>query len=767
MRNNLLSSLVLYFYYYNRCIYWPIEGFEGEAGQLSLISLTARVIAISYSISRSLHSPPSSSSSSLPPLPIPDSSFISPLGMFLFNFPPAILESDRVALSALIIELGDAIDALELSLTTGWAKFYQETFSLAACVELVYVLLTYRSQLSMTRNLSPNSSGTSGLKIETETVNRCTRIKNLFVILSDVTSGLDGSSDQYRGNRERSDGGGVRFSLILPGGLALGQQLQSIPSSAPAPTSTILIEIFEIFEVMCTYSDETTSELFRGLVHDILVTVKGKGSLVTDRTNILLQRLAQNVEIKVVFDSLRGTFFDSIYAGERRRQPISSKICNRNQSEFSIFTPKTILGIFPNSNQSGDVDELVSDENSSRRVSTSGENNVRCVGSVEVFTLIKNVFLNNFSDKMNGSNINQRRLLSQIESPLLSTEHIDGIGSHCDIIWTQVSGSGDLLNVLISTPIQESEYQPSVLTIRVNITNTSGFKISAFSVGIVLLLPEKYSTTDGGVAAYVLPTVQSGGVSTLIDANNLTEYMLPGAMLEKIFYIEVKRLSAIDVVVRLSYPDLGIEENDSGDTFFSFKKNSTQGPDGVVNSDMRGGAGRAEIVTSQTDCAPFHVNVTSFMKPFGNNSLSALQIVDNEFKNDHVVQAAIRGISSKTDAEMQCKSASFGIFISLWDRLCFSGYIACPNYFTSAGNGNVMMMKDILIQSSLSGFRVQVPSCVYPSEVAWAMQTLWGSFIAVRMEVHGDNSRIIVRCSDSDSLSAVLMDSSAFLHALF
>ena len=660
--------------------------------------------------------------------------------------------------------MGDAIDVLELALTTGWAKFYVETFSLAACIELVYVLLMYRTQRSMTRSLRTDSPGSSGSKIDTEAVDRCMRIKILFVILCDVTSGLDGSSDQYRGNREKMDGGGSRLSFILPGGLVLGQQLQS--TSTIAPTSTTVIEMMEIFEIICIHSDEVTSEVCRGLVHDILVTIKGQGSLVTDRVNLLLQRLAQRAENKLIYDSSRGTFFTSLYANERRRQPILSKFCSRNQTEISIFTPKTMLGDSPTAFQSGDVDELVNDENANRRVSTNGENNVLCVGSIEVFTLIQNVFINNFHVRQKDSSMLQTRILSQLESPLLNEEHITGIGAHSDTIWTQVSGSGDLLNVLVSSPIQENEFQPSVLTISVNITNTSGFKISAFFVSIVLLLPEKYSSA-GGAAACVLPTVPTGGVSTLIDSNNIIEYMLPGAMVEKTFYIEVKRLSALDVVVRLSYPDLGIEESDSGDTFFSFNKNSGQGQDGVINSDMRGGAGRAEVVTSETDCAPFHVDVTSFMKPFGNNSLSALQMIDNEFSNSHISQAAIRGIYKKTDVEMGGNSASFGVFISLWDRLTFTGFIACQDYVTSVEYCNIMLINETSIRSSLSACRVQVPSCIYHSEVAWAMQTLWGSFIAVRMEWNGANSRIIVRCSDSDSLSAILVDSPSFLHALF
>ena len=44
-----------------------------------------------------------------------------------------------------------------------------------------------------------------------------------------------------------------------------------------------------------------------------------------------------------------------------------------------------------------------------------------------------------------------------------------------------------IIIILISSQ-QENELQPSVLTVRVNVTNTSGFKIPAFSIDIIAIV---------------------------------------------------------------------------------------------------------------------------------------------------------------------------------------------------------------------------------------------------------------------------------------
>ena len=345
---------------------------------------------------------------------------------------------------------------------------------------------------------------------------------------------------------------------------------------------------------------------------------------------------------------------------------------------------------------------------------------------------------------------------------LLSEVHSDVEGTFCSTVWTQVSGSGDLLTVLVSPPSSEDEQNPTVLTVRVRVTNTSGFKIPAFTIGIVLLTADRHTSSVSSAAASVLRAVQSGGSDTIIDATGLIEYMRSGAMVEKSFFIDVRYFSSVDVVVRLSYPDLAVEEADSGDAFFSSNKISPSATGSDFES-PRGVVSRAEVITAVTDCAPLHISVSALLVPYGQGALPSLHIPKGDLYNRHTVAATMRGVVSGSERKT---GVSREIFTSLWDRLSHSASFPCPSTFPSSSSSSLSYLKGSRVHPSPWIAHTEYDrhsDTDTDTDAAWALQTLWGSSIAVRVDVVGVTRRVSIRCSDSDTLSALLEDSTGWL----
>ena len=286
-------------------------------------------------------------------------------------------------------------------------------------------------------------------------------------------------------------------------------------------------------------------------------------------------------------------------------------------------------------------------------------------------------------------------------------------GGRGERVWTQVSGSGDVLTVLVShtqadtsrggwdveaTDREHIRHNVAHIEVRVSVTNTSGFKVPAFSVGLVLVPSEERSR--GLPAVTIAPTLPSGKGTTLMGADGLVEYMLPGSALEKRFTLEVRRVCSFDAVVRLSYPDLAVEESDSGDAFFVCPITSPS-----VGSPSRSGGSRAGAVAAETDCAPVHIDFWTFCQP--------LRVGQGQGQGQ-------RGLSAEE-------------FAVLWDRLPYS--ISIPGKGMS--NQHHLPLPS---SSSADPYRVVSPPSSSSSSPyrlrAWVMKTLWGSTVALRVEEH-------------------------------
>ena len=257
--------------------------------------------------------------------------------------------------------------------------------------------------------------------------------------------------------------------------------------------------------------------------------------------------------------------------------------------------------------------------------------------------------------------------------------------------------------------------------------------------------------------------------------------------MEKTFYILVKHVCSVDAVVRLSYPDLTEEEVDSGDAFFTCPHTVKLG---------RGSGGRSGVVTAETDCAPYHIGVWSFLHAYG-DSITAFRRCDGadsassssslQAHSSPTINEIIRGAAC-AELRIRLKSydggLSFEMFSSLWNSLPVSAVI--HECYHLMGQG---AEQGIQCNIRTEPYRVNLPaSCTSPSSssssLAWVMSTLWGCSVAVRADSvltdegeglkgvenpanqnRGLKMRMTVRCADKDTFKAIQADISSFLDA--
>ena len=413
---------------------------------------------------------------------------------------------------------------------------------------------------------------------------------------------------------------------------------------------------------------------------------------------------------------------------------------------------------------------------------------VSYVNTATTFNQIFSVFDIHFrqekeTEKERG--INRGMLRSTIYDPLRSKQQHICSASGRDVsvseedVWVQVSGSGDLLTVLATTSSTEKRAasQNSILIpVRVIVTNSSGFKIPAFSIDVILLTADR-CIASSPLSAYLATVLPSGNSSTLIGSDSLVEYLLPGSTVEKTFHILVRHVCSVDAVVRLSYPDLTEEEVDSGDAFFTCPHTVKLG---------RGSGGRSGVITADTDCAPYHIGVWSFLHQY-RDAITAFRGCNGGNSSSPTANEIMQGEAS-AEQRMRLKSCDAGLpyetFLSLWNSLPLSAVIHESYRLAGQGAGHGVQGNE-----RAGVYRVQLPaSYTSPSSplssMAWVMNTLWGCSVAVRAdsvltdEVEGVQGaenpitqsqglkmRMTLRCSDKDTFKAILADISHFLDA--
>ena len=241
----------------------------------------------------------------------------------------------REALKALCGEYISVMSGLSLTLTTGWVRHSADIFSVGSCVELVHVLLLYRTDITLVK--TSNGQGV-GVGESEKTLNA------LFGILRDVLCGTDNRSNG-RIHRDKGEGD---ISPVLPGGRSLGQHHISAPISLS--TTANVLEVLNIIETILSSSEGRIVESCVELLSQLQQSSPsgnghGQGGVVQDRLDLLISQLPGpptttngRVPQKLPQRST-GTTLPLAHLS-RMRKPLLTAISNPLQSEFSLYSPQ-------------------------------------------------------------------------------------------------------------------------------------------------------------------------------------------------------------------------------------------------------------------------------------------------------------------------------------------------------------------------------------------------------------------------------------------
>lgn len=171
-------------------------------------------------------------------------------------------------------------------------------------------------------------------------------------------------------------------------------------------------------------------------------------------------------------------------------------------------------------------------------------------------------------------------------------------------------------------------------------------------------------------------------------------------------------------------------------TYCSGASESKEGA-GVLTAEG-GGVG---VLTVEVDCAPLHIGISHLMGPY----FTTLQQ-----RMGDAAYWSMRGYGYRGGGGP--RGVSKDQFTALWRILHYSTYLNSASFDDDRDR-----------KGAMTRCRVSSPSR------SWVMQTLWGSTVAVQMS-RGDGilSRwgMEIRCTDRETLKAVVNDSSHFMSAL-
>lgn len=282
---------------YCRCLYWGIEGFDGEAGPLSFVSLISCAVAVTL--------PPSVTA----PLYTSSPCTCSPSCLNWNNLQrlSTVQESNEAsptlpllhaAFLELRIEIQKTLKALFALLKNGWNKKANDYFSIGASLELTYVLLLHHTQEQPVRGGAEEGGG-AGSKAVTVTDDM---LKSLAGVLRDLLMGYVKPKGKGQGSAE-SEGLVTADSALLPGGRTLGQHTQPLtPATSATPSSTTatasstasvsdVLEVLNVLEDLVVHADPAVGLMICNMVKDIATPLNALGSVLQERVELLLLRL--------------------------------------------------------------------------------------------------------------------------------------------------------------------------------------------------------------------------------------------------------------------------------------------------------------------------------------------------------------------------------------------------------------------------------------------------------------------------------------------
>jgi hypothetical protein len=286
-------------------MYWDVGGFNGEAGQLSFISLISATAAVCFPSYPSSASPSSQSQSqySASECQLPERIFC----VSVPGSPPPLFPAVETSLDGIAADTGQALNAISEMLIAEWGKAPLHSFSVGACVELVYILLVH--------HVRSGAQDTTAANEEDEL------LQNLINILRDVLFGT------YTPQKSTNIGGevtaagmgtgtgvGVVESPFLPGNRTLGQDPSALSPPVPpsAPTLTDMSEVLTVLQAITKHSDRSISNMCRRVLRDFAShsaagSGTGAGSALEEKVELLNRIVSSKAPITVPSSSRYGS----------------------------------------------------------------------------------------------------------------------------------------------------------------------------------------------------------------------------------------------------------------------------------------------------------------------------------------------------------------------------------------------------------------------------------------------------------------------------
>jgi len=310
--------------------------------------------------------------------------------------------------------------------------------------------------------------------------------------------------------------------------------------------------------------------------------------------------------------------------------------------------------------------------------------------SVDTFALIEDVLYANFIELVRGKNF--------------KCYNFDAIYSEDRIQWKRISGSSDPLVVMAYIELDHANMQ---FKVHVKIVNASGMKIPGFELSVVT----------------------SGYMSPMESYCALGEdYFLPNAIFLRSFTFLIATFDNTSVIIRIHYPDLVKDPVD----FIPFPLMSG-GKGRQSDSQMQSQSHHSrhqETFTAIVPCADLSFPAYALLVPYGSSSLSSMRML----------------------YEPNSGGIPKAVFAALFCRLQHSTVFEVASFFDLGDSAYFALCHVLEARSSLplkGAYEIQFPSLVDGTDsdskvgievLCWALQTLWGQEIAIRLNLFKETS---------------------------
>jgi len=373
---------------------------------------------------------------------------------------------------------------------------------------------------------------------------------------------------------------------------------------------------------------------------------------------------------------------------------------------------------------------------------------------------------------------------------------VDGVS------FSQISGSSDPLTVLAAVEFDKRTLQGHV---RVKVVNSSGFKLDGYSVQLLLKsnnwfksvqdvtritksevnsrfevssrFSEGTSRASSLPDAYVAmeqeilkdkPLLVSGGLSADVAPGALqhsahTEYVLHNGTSESTFNFQLKRLGAVEIVVRLRYQDL--QEGAPLPDLWSLVQCAPGKTPGSMagEDDARFTSEKMPLASrASTQCAPLRMSVSSQLSAYGRGVFNSFKSAawTNRMQNwcDPDPGTQLPSPTKASSHRVSSPGIPNQVFSDLWNRCGAFSSTAIPlraachssgvQYVSGQSITQLVDDSTNALERGVAGgllpgqhylnfsSRVNLVFSSKPNEfesMAWALQSVWGAEIGIRL----------------------------------